>query len=166
MAIEPNANGRSGSAGDALAECDDQLRHLKRKAQRNKRLTYLATLTVMLSSACIPILLLASTKTDAFLLGKLLPSLAAGVAALASGSVQLARPHDRWRMFRRAQRLLEIERMAYLHHVEPYSSNDSERLLIERVIDSRKSVLDEWLSLMPDTSTALASLQEKHRSSA
>jgi uncharacterized protein DUF4231 len=142
----------------ALAECDRHLRYLNAQATRNKRLTYAATAAVMLSSAAIPVLLLVSTQTGAFLLGKLLPAVAAGIAALASAAAQVVRPHDRWRVFRRHHRLLEADRVAYFHSIGEYDTDERDRVLLMRVVASHRAVVDEWLQLMPETASSLAAL--------
>jgi Protein of unknown function (DUF4231) len=58
-----------------------------------------------------------STETGQFVFGRLLPAAAAAVAAIAAGSAQIVRPHERWRVHRAQQRLLEAERMSYIYGV-------------------------------------------------
>ena len=139
-------------------ECGRQIDDLGRRATRNKRLTYLATLTTMVSGAAIPVLLLLSTQTAAFVFGKLLPAVLAAVAVVAAGSTQVVRPRDRWRAYRREQRLLEADRIAYVHRAGEYASLERDRVFIERVILSRRSILDQWLELTPETATARSAL--------
>ena len=83
---------------------------------------------------------------------------ACSVAAVAAGSTQVVRPHDRWRAYRREQRLLEADRIAYVHRAGEYASSERDRVLIERVISGRRSILDQWLELTPETATARSAL--------
>jgi hypothetical protein len=122
MAPEHLREEATSERDEALAECDNQIAFLRGQASRNKRLMYLATLTIMLSSSAIPLTLLVSTQVGGFVVGKLIPAVLAAAAALAAGSTQLLRPHDRWRTYRHEQRLLEADRIAYVHRVGEYTS--------------------------------------------
>ena len=100
----------SGAAVSAIEECDYLIERFRREASKNQKLAWSASIAIGFSSALIPVSIVVSTELGAFVFGKLMPSLLAALAAIAAGAAQLVRPHDRWRLNRRHQRLLEAER--------------------------------------------------------
>ena len=121
-----------------------------------QRLAWLAGVAVIASSALVPVAIVVSTETGAFVFGKLVPSLLAAVAALAAGSAQIVRPYDRWRLFLGQRYRLEAERLSYVHGLADYASADAERVLAERVASTVRAVTDEWRATVVPESTASA----------
>jgi hypothetical protein len=83
------------------------------------------------------------------LLGKLLPAVLAGVAAITSGLLGVEQPHERWVLYRRFQRLAEAEELRYDHRVSPYDGTDAEEQLAGWVAQAKVSVHEDWTSIVP-----------------
>jgi hypothetical protein len=132
-----------------LAECDKFISEHKEKADRNERRARAATATLILSTTAIPVLIIASTQTLDFLLGKLLPGVLAATGAVVAGLLQFERPHERWTLYRRYQRLFETERFLYLQGAGEYAGDTSDRTFSEWLSRQRIAVHDEWAGLVP-----------------
>jgi hypothetical protein len=142
-----------------LEECDDLIAALDREARKHQTLAWTSGLVIVVSTSSIPVLILISTQTGAFVFGKLLPALLAAVAATAAGAAQIVRPHDRWRVHRRWHRWLQAERLRYLHGLNEYATRDSDRLLMKRIVSVRRRILEEWEAMVPpDGAQAAAEL--------
>jgi hypothetical protein len=109
-------------------------------------MSLLAGLVVVWSASMIPVCIVVSTQTGAFVFGRLLPSLLGALAAAAAGAAQVVRPHDRWRILERQRFVLENERLGYVHRVGDYASGDPDRLLLERAIAAQQVITDEYQS--------------------
>jgi hypothetical protein len=110
------------------------------------------------TTALIPVFLLLSTRYYDFLLGKILPSALAAAAAIGAGLVQIERPHERWNLYRRYQRILEAERLSYNHRAGEYSGDvDRDKILIARLGQLQLDLHDDWAGLIP-ASSEVASL--------
>ena len=143
----------------ALSECDVLIDAFGREAHKHQVLAWATGLTVVVSSASIPVLILISTEIGAFVFGKIVPAMLAAIAAIAGGAAQIVRPHDRWRMHRRWQRWLQAERIRYVHGLDEYGSDDRERVLLSRVVTASRGIMEEWEAMMPpNTDEALATL--------
>lgn len=133
-----------------LAECDAFIAEHRRKADVNERRARWGTGLLLISTAAIPVLIVASTQTLGFLLGKLIPAALAAVGAIVAGLLQFERPHERWSLYRRYQRLFEAERMLYVEGVGPYSSGaNADACFAEWLARQRIAVHDEWAGLLP-----------------
>ena len=151
----------SGAAVSAIEECDYLIERFRREASKNQKLAWSASIAIGFSSALIPVSIVVSTELGAFVFGKLMPSLLAALAAIAAGAAQIVRPHDRWRLNRRHQRLLEAERMIYVHQIDDYAAGNRDELLLHRLAAVRRSVIEEWLTIIPaDTAKALAEARQ------
>jgi len=145
----------------AIEECDYLIERFRREASKNQKLAWSASIAIGFSSALIPVSIVVSTELGAFVFGKLMPSLLAALAAIAAGAAQIVRPHDRWRLNRRHQRLLEAERMIYVHQIDDYAAGNRDELLLHRLAAVRRSVIEEWLTIIPaDTAKALAEARQ------
>jgi hypothetical protein len=139
----------------AYDECLGAIQRFKGEADKAQMLAWGASVWVVVSSAAIPVLIVISTQTGAFVLGQLLPAVLAALAAVAAGAAQVARPHERWRSCRQHQIQLEAERFSYVHGLGDYATEDKDRILLERVMAWNQSALDEWRTFVPSTSAQL-----------
>jgi hypothetical protein len=152
------------SVRTALEECDQLVTEWAHWAGRNRRLSLLAGLTVVWSASMIPVCIVVSTQTGAFVFGRLLPSLLGALAAAAAGAAQVVRPHDRWRILERQRFALENERLGYVHRVGDYASGDPDRLLLERVIAAQQVITDEYQSKVVVGVASALDAGRQHRS--
>lgn len=151
------------SVRTALEECDQLIAEWSRWAGRNRRMSLLAGLAVVLSASMIPVCIVVSTQTGAFVFGRLLPSLLGALAAAAAGAAQVIRPHDRWRILERQRFVLENERLGYVHRVGDYASGDPDRLLLERVIAAQQVITDEYqANVVVGAASALSASHQHH----
>lgn len=155
---------RSGQAGtngrdSLLAECDRFIDEHRGKADRGKHRARVATVLLIGAGAIIPVLLVASTRWDGFVLAKLLPSVVAAVSAVVAALVQVERPHERWRLYRRYQRLSEAERLKYASGLGDYSKPEADEHFARWLVESKIAVHDKWEGLLPQTE----SLVDSHR---
>lgn len=74
------------SVRTALEEYDQLIAEWSHWAGHNRRMSLLAGLTVVLSTSMIPVRIVVSTQTGAFVFGRLLPSLLGALAAPAAGA--------------------------------------------------------------------------------
>jgi hypothetical protein len=132
-----------------LKECDAFIAEHKAKANSNERRARWATALLVTSTSAIPVFILASTQTLGFLFGKLVPAVLAATGAGLAALLQFERPHERWSLYRRYQRLFEAERMLYEHETGPYAAEAADRRFSEWLARQRIAVHDEWASLVP-----------------
>jgi hypothetical protein len=133
----------------AADECAQATSDFEKEADKNQALAWYGSLVVVVSSALIPVLIVISTTTDAFLFGRLLPAVLATLAPITAGYTQIVRPHDRWHVNRRWQRRLQLEQFCYRHRLGRYASSDRDRLLLEQVAEAQRSNFEEWEAMMP-----------------
>lgn len=128
-------------------ECLAITRSIKAKADKNKRRARLAVAGLTGSTAAIPVLI--GLGQNSWFWGRLAPSVLAAVAALVTALVQLERPHERWALYRRYHRRLEVEQLLYKFGIEPYSGEDRDSLLARRIGQLQLDLHDEWEGLLP-----------------
>lgn len=132
---------------DAAAECRAVAKSIGEKADKNKRRARVLTLAMTLSTAFVPVLIFASG--DVFWLGKIVPSvLAAGSAVLAALN-QFDRPHQRWVLYRRYERLVQAEGKRYRFRVAPYDGDDRDTQLARTIAQLEIDLQSEWEGLIP-----------------
>jgi hypothetical protein len=142
---------QSAPGDDAGAACARTIASVRRKADRNERLARIATTTIILASALIPVSLIVSSQGHPFVWGKLIPSLLAATAATVAGVVQFERPHERWKLYRGYQRALEVERFRYENSVDPYDLQEPQRTrrFAAAIADLEGRLHEEWSGLVP-----------------
>lgn len=132
-----------------LEACNDAIASVRAKANRNERVARWSTGLVIVLTASVSVLLLASTRWDGFVLGKLVPALLTAAAAVVAGYLQLERPHERWKLYRGYQRAFEVERMRFENAAAPYDGAEPEKLLATRVAHLQLALHDDWAGLLP-----------------
>lgn len=135
--------------GDLLAECDGFIVEHQGKANTNERRARRASWLLVVSTAAIPVFIIASTQTQGFAFGKLIPAILAAISAATAGLLQFERPHERWSLYRRYQRLFEAERFLYVQGAGQYSGTDADLRFSKWLSEQRIAVHDEWAGLIP-----------------
>lgn len=132
-----------------IAECDAFIAEHKQKADKNEVRARVGTIMLIGSTASIPVAIIASSAGHPFLWGKLLPSILAALSAVVAGLLTAERPHERWSLYRRYQRLFESERLRYTHGEGCYSAPDADARFTAWLADGRVAVHEDWAGLMP-----------------
>jgi hypothetical protein len=142
---------QSGSGDDPAEFCLHAITSVRSKADRNERMARLATITIIVASAMIPVSLIISSQTGAFAWGKLIPSLLAAIAATVAGFIQFERPHERWKLYRGYQRAFEAELFRYQNQVDPYGCEEPQRTraFAAAVATLQGRLHDDWSGLVP-----------------
>ena len=150
---------QADAGDDALAACNRAIESIRAKADNNERLARWSTGAIVMSSALIPLSIVASASGHPFVWGKLVPAALAVVSAVAAGLLQFERPHERWKLYRGYQRQLEDERFRHHNAIAPYTRADEEqrmRLLGERVSAINARLHDTWSGLVQGRVDALS----------
>ncbi len=140
------------ASGTPRHHCDAMIRFARRKADKNKRRSRIATAALLLATSVIPVAVIVSDRTSPFWVGKVLVAVLAAVAAVVGGWVRIERPHERWSLYRRYQRRLEAERIRHEHQVEPYEGENREEVFAEFVAQRQADLHEEWAGLLPTSS--------------
>ena len=128
-------------------ECLTVTGSIEKKADKYKLWSRLSVLGLTVLPASIPVLI---GLGDTWFLSKALPSILAAASALLATWVQLERPHERWRLYRRYHRVMQAEQLNYRFAAGPYTGlHDRERLLAERLGVIQLQLHDEWEGLIP-----------------
>jgi hypothetical protein len=158
----------SAPGDNPVAFCLHAITSVRSKADRNERMARLATITIILASAMIPVSLIISSQAGAFAWGKLIPSLLAATAATVAGFIQFERPHERWKLYRGYQRAFEAELFRYQNHVDPYGTEEPQRTRVfaAAVATLQERLHEDWSGLVPASaqvaSRAVGSLPQEH----
>jgi hypothetical protein len=144
-----------------LQECDKVLADIRRAVGQQRRRAQTADVVIIGASASIPVFLLLSTQYLDFYLGKLVPALQAALSAAAALVVKLTRPHERWRLLRHSQSVLEAERFRYVHRLGAYAGDDRDRdnHLLDRVVQTSEEIAVAWSEFLPESAKAAQMLQ-------
>jgi hypothetical protein len=145
------------ASGTARHHCDAMIRYARRKADKNKRRSRIATTGLLLTTSAIPVAVIVSDRTSAFWVGKVVVAVLAAVAAVVGSWVRIERPHERWSLYRGYQRRLEAERIRHEHSVRPYEGEDRDEVFAEFVARCQSDLHDEWAGLLP-TSLEISAL--------
>lgn len=146
---------------ELLQECDAFITEHRQKADQNERRARWGTALVVISTATIPVFVVASTQTLSFVFGKLAPVCLAAVGAIVAGFLQFERPHERWSLYRRYQRLYEAERLLYVTHTGPYAAEDADARFSAWLADQRLAVHDDWAGLVPRSERVAAAASNR-----
>lgn len=121
---------------------------MRRKAEKNKRRARLSVALLTGTTAAIPVSI--GLSGSSWLWGKAVPSILAAIAAVTSSLVQLERPHERWKLYRRYHRIFEAEQLAFRFRTDAYATvDDRDRYLAMRLAELQLKLHDEWEGLLP-----------------
>jgi 4-amino-4-deoxy-L-arabinose transferase-like glycosyltransferase len=152
----------SDPSRSALEECDALLAALGSAGDAQRRRAHFVNLSIAAGTAAIPVLLLLSTQYLNFWLGKVLPAILASLTTTAAVLLQLLKPHERWRLLRVNQAVLETARFRYAHELPPYKGADRDDRLLESVVAVAQATNNEWAALQPESAGAAELLQAGH----
>jgi hypothetical protein len=140
--------------GTPLDVCDQFIASVRAKANKNETNARRGALFVTVSTAAIPVLLVASTgEAGQLLLGKVAPaSLAAIAATVATWIVE--RPHERWQLYRGYQRIFEAERLKYNARLAEYGSDDRDSVFVQTLSELQLRLHEDWAVLVPRSAEA------------
>ena len=119
---------------------------IKAKAKKNKDLSTFLFLVVLLSTVVSPVLILISNN---FYISKLCPAILTAFAALASYWIQLRKPHERWALYRTAQRDIEFEIDQHAFQNGDYAGENADKVLADKVSKRALKLHYDWMPLVP-----------------
>lgn len=122
---------------------------IQSKANKNKSFSTFLFFVVLISTVISPVLILIS---DNFYLSKVLPAFLTAAAALSSYWIQLRKPHERWIIYRTAQREIEHEISQYNFLIGEYSNGEIDKILADKVSKRALQLHYEWMPLVPKAS--------------
>jgi len=131
----------------ASDECRKVISSIGAKADKNKRLARTLTLAMTISTAAIPVFI--GLSGDNFIFAKVVPSVLAALSAVLVAYNQLERPHERWVLYRRYQRLLQAEETKFRFRTPPYGGAKRKKKLAMQVAQLQLSLQEEWEGLIP-----------------
>jgi arginyl-tRNA--protein-N-Asp/Glu arginylyltransferase len=111
------------------------------------------------ATAAIPVFI--GLSGDDFVAGKVIPSILAALTATVVALGQIERPHERWSLYRRYQRILEADAKRYKYRIEPFDDPDRGRILAARVAQHELDLQAEWEGLIPTSSDVASVTKEK-----
>jgi hypothetical protein len=168
MAVEPTAaDGQDASlsgvqppAGwDPWNDCLKITVSISNKADKYKAWSRWSVLGITSFSAAIPVLIGLGGN---WATQKLIPSVLAAVSAVLAAWIQLERPHERWKLYRRYHRMLEAEQLNYRALSGPYEGvQDPKRLLAIRLGNIQMNLHDEWEGLIPTSAQVAATARQR-----
>lgn len=131
----------------AAAECLKVAQSIGKKADKNKSRARALTLLMTLSTALVPVLIVISG--DNLWVGKVGPSVLAAGSAFLVAFNQFDRPHQRWVLYRRYERLVQAEGKRYRFRVAPYDRDDRDTQLGKAIAQLEIDLQSEWEGLIP-----------------
>jgi hypothetical protein len=139
-----------------LDACTQTINSVRAKANWNERVARSGTGLVLVLTASVSVILIASTHWDGFVVGKFVPAVLTAAAAVVAGYLQFERPHERWKLYRGYQRALEVERMKFENSTPPYDAADAAAKLTLRLAELQLALHDDWAGLLPRSSDVSA----------
>lgn len=124
------------------------------KADKNKFRARALTMFTTASTAAIPVFI--GLSGDNFVAGKVIPSILAALSATVVALGQIERPHERWSLYRRYQRMIEADGKRYKLGIEPFDDDDRDRTLGARVAQYELDLQAEWEGLIPSSAELAA----------
>jgi hypothetical protein len=121
---------------------------LQEKADHNKREAQASFYAIICFTLAAPLFV---TLGSGVILGKLVPATLSVLAAAATAWLQLRKPQRLWAIYRRAQRELEREKIAYNFGLDEYAqAPDRDKLLASKVSAIAFRVHEQWEGLVPE----------------
>jgi hypothetical protein len=122
----------------------------REKADHNKRESQSFFFSAIAFSLLVP-LFIAFGSGEVW--GKIVPAALSALVTAATSWLQLRQPQRLWTVYRRAQRELEHEKVLFDNALLDYgSSQEPQKLLVERTAEIAMRVHDQWEKLVPETS--------------
>lgn len=144
---------------DPLKLCLQIAASIGSKADKNKSRARALTLLTTSATAAIPVFI--GLSGDNFVLGKVVPSILAATSAILVAIGQIEKPHERWSLYRRYERLLQAAAKRFVYRISPFDGNDREAVLGAQVAQYELDLQAEWEGLIPSSSELAAATQKK-----
>lgn len=136
--------------GSPLDQCNQAISRMRAKADKNKARSRRCTWMLTVGTAAIPLLILLSTQFLSFWLGKFAPSAIAALLFVAASYAQIERPHERWNVYRRYQRVFEAERLRYQAAVAPYDAPQTrDQVFAAKLAELAVALHHDWAGVLP-----------------
>ena len=120
---------------------------IRKKADKNKNRARFSTIASITASSAIPIVI-AFTGGNVPL--RIIASILAAAVVIIGTWTQIEKPHERWALYRRYQRLLEAEQLRYQFRGSDYADRHTrERALAEYLARAQVNLHEEWEGLIP-----------------
>jgi hypothetical protein len=74
---------------------------------------------------------------------------------------QIEKPHERWSLYRRYERLLQAAAKRFVYRIPPFDGNDREAVLGAQVAQYELDLQAEWEGLIPSSSELAAATQKR-----
>jgi hypothetical protein len=113
-----------------LAFAKDRLSENKEKAIRNKKSSNCLFRLVIYSSALGPVLIAIPEIPNCLineLTHRILPAFLMALSAISASLIQFKKPHEKWRLYREAQRRMEFEIQQCLFSIGEYKTSSIEK---------------------------------------
>lgn len=133
-------------ASAAEAECQAVTASIRKKADKYKRMSKWSTLSLTVVTVAIPVVI---GTIPPGLWSKIVPSVLAALATLIAALIQIEKPQERWSLYRRYQRLAEVEALKYRFKSAPYDIDDRDQELAKQMAQLQLDLHDEWAGLVP-----------------
>lgn len=148
-----------GAAQEPVEEVNAFVASVAAKASLNKLRSRIYTYVMALATTAIPAVVAIAPTPIWVKLSTLALSL---IMVVATVSLDLERPHERWYLYRRYQRIVEIERTNFRYGLDVYkglSANEQASLLVERLSTIQYDLHVDWEGLMPTRAEILSNLR-------
>ncbi len=124
---------------------------ITRKANKYKKWSRCCTVLLVSSSAMIPLFV---GVFDHWIAAKLIPSGLAAISVIIASFIQLEKPQERWKLYRRFQRRLEEEWLYYKNQTNQYGLSEGNRdeMFLKNVQRILLNLHEQWEGLIPETS--------------
>lgn len=144
---------------DPLKLCLQVAESIGSKADKNKSRARALTLFTTSATAAIPVFI--GLSGDSFVAGKVVPSILAAVSAIIVAIGQIERPHERWSLYRRYERLLQAASKRYVYRISPFDGDDRDEVLGAQVAQYELDLQAEWEGLIPSSSELATATQKR-----
>lgn len=135
-------------AGDPEEELESVLQSITKKADKHKFRARSAVVLMTACSALIPVCIAAIPDGWA---QKTAVSALSAIAVITGSLAQLERPHERWALYRRYQRMLQVEQRSYRFRCSPYDGAGRERALMNRLSELEAELHLNWEGVIPSS---------------
>jgi hypothetical protein len=115
------------------------------KADKNKR----NARNVSMISVALSLLVLFVLNFEDNSLPKYIASIFTIMNSLLLAWIQLEKPYERWRIYRKYHRIFQAERVKFLNKLSPYNSSDADSKLFKVLSDLQLQLHNDWEGLVP-----------------
>jgi len=134
------------------------VKSITKKANKYKKWSRYTTILLATSSGFIPLFV---GVFDNWIFAKLIPSGLAAVSVIVASFIQLEKPQERWKLYRRFQRRLEEEWLYYKSNSNQYGTPEGrDELFIKNIQKILINLHERWEGLIPEVSEVSSSIAQ------